>query len=170
MLISTECMLEHNSFYNHHHHHHRIESIVRKFLIDWIIEILFHFNGNVKRTIIGARYCWYYCWYWFYFFHCFWTTHHRWQQHLNFDLTYVPRGYTYYDKKIRIDRNPIRTALNVCKQLISKKVRELDIDIQSILIIIEIIFNQQTEFHLTANIYKIRFNLCVALIFRYRRQ
>lgn len=49
-----------------------------------------------------------------------WHTHHI--QHLNFDLTYVPRGYTYYDKKIRIDRNPIRTALNVCKQLISKKV------------------------------------------------
>lgn len=49
-------------------------------------------------------------------------------QHLNFDLTYVPRGYTYYDKKIRIDRNPIRTALNVCKQLISKKVRKVDID------------------------------------------
>lgn len=55
MLILTECMLEHNSFYNHHHHHHHcIESIDRKFLIDWIIEILFHINGNVKRTIIGA--------------------------------------------------------------------------------------------------------------------
>lgn len=35
---------------------------------------------------------------------------------------FVPRGYTYYDKKIRIDRNPIRTAMNVCKQLISKRV------------------------------------------------
>lgn len=43
-------------------------------------------------------------------------------QHLNFDHTVVPRGITYYDKKIRIDRNPIRTALNVCKQLISKRV------------------------------------------------
>lgn len=43
-------------------------------------------------------------------------------QHLNFDHMVVPRGYTYYDKTIRIDRNPIRTALNVCKQLISKKV------------------------------------------------
>lgn len=45
-------------------------------------------------------------------------------QHLNFDHTVVPRGITYYDKKIRIDRNPIRTALNVCKQLISKRVSE----------------------------------------------
>lgn len=43
-------------------------------------------------------------------------------QHLNFDNMFVPRGYTYYDKKIRIDRNPIRTAMNVCKQLISKRV------------------------------------------------
>lgn len=44
-------------------------------------------------------------------------------QHLNFDQAYVPRGLTYYDQRIRIDKNPIRTALNVCKQLISKRVR-----------------------------------------------
>lgn len=43
-------------------------------------------------------------------------------QHLNFDQTYVPRGVTYYAKDIRIDKNPIRTALNVCKQLITKRV------------------------------------------------
>jgi ionotropic glutamate receptor NMDA 1 len=34
----------------------------------------------------------------------------------------VPRGTTYYDKTIRIDKNPIKTALNVCKFLISKRV------------------------------------------------
>lgn len=34
----------------------------------------------------------------------------------------MPRGTTYYDKTIRIDKNPIKTALNVCKHLISKRV------------------------------------------------
>lgn len=34
----------------------------------------------------------------------------------------MPRGTTYYDKTIGIDKNPIRTALNVCKHLISKRV------------------------------------------------
>ncbi|XP_021712712.1 glutamate [NMDA] receptor subunit 1-like [Aedes aegypti] len=42
--------------------------------------------------------------------------------HLNFDQTYVPRGVTYYDKTIRIDKNPIKTALDVCKHLISRRV------------------------------------------------
>ncbi|XP_040152491.1 glutamate [NMDA] receptor subunit 1 [Anopheles arabiensis] len=42
--------------------------------------------------------------------------------HLNFDQQYVPRGTTYYDKTIRIDKNPIKTALNVCKHLISRRV------------------------------------------------
>ncbi|KAL7018717.1 hypothetical protein ACKWTF_010879 [Chironomus riparius] len=41
---------------------------------------------------------------------------------LNYVQTYVPRGTTYYDKTIRIDKNPIKTALNVCKHLISKRV------------------------------------------------
>jgi len=34
----------------------------------------------------------------------------------------VPKGTTYFDKTIRIDKNPIKTALNVCKHLISKRV------------------------------------------------
>uniref|UniRef100_A0A336MEH8 Glutamate [NMDA] receptor subunit 1 n=1 Tax=Culicoides sonorensis TaxID=179676 RepID=A0A336MEH8_CULSO len=42
--------------------------------------------------------------------------------HLNFNQEYVPKGITYYDKTIRIDKNPIKTALNVCKHLISKRV------------------------------------------------
>ncbi|XP_053696942.1 glutamate [NMDA] receptor subunit 1 [Sabethes cyaneus] len=42
--------------------------------------------------------------------------------HLNFDQQYVPRGVTYYDKTIRIDKNPIKTALDVCKHLISRRV------------------------------------------------
>lgn len=44
------------------------------------------------------------------------------QQTLNYVQQYVPRGTTYYDKTIRIDKNPIKTALNVCKHLISKRV------------------------------------------------
>lgn len=44
------------------------------------------------------------------------------QQYLNFNNEYVPKGTTYYDKTIRIDKNPIKTALNVCKHLISKRV------------------------------------------------
>lgn len=43
-------------------------------------------------------------------------------QTLNYVQLYVPRGTTYYDKTIRIDKNPIKTALNVCKHLISKRV------------------------------------------------
>lgn len=43
-------------------------------------------------------------------------------QTLNYVQQYVPRGTTYYDKTIRIDKNPIKTALNVCKHLISKRV------------------------------------------------
>lgn len=42
--------------------------------------------------------------------------------HLNFDQQYVPRGVTYYDKAIPMDPNPIRTALNVCNELIAKRV------------------------------------------------
>lgn len=147
-----------NSFHHHYHHRHRHcrhnESIDEKWIIDWIIEILFHFHGNDKRNhhhrmpllllLLLLTHC------------------HRRQQHLNFDLTYVPRGYTYYDKKIRIDRNPIRTALNVCKQLISKKVRTNRHPTHThtyILIIIEIIFNQQTEFIRQPTFIKLDFNL-----------
>lgn len=43
-------------------------------------------------------------------------------QHLNFDANYVRKGTTYYDKTIRMDANPIKTALNVCKHLISRRV------------------------------------------------
>ena len=43
-------------------------------------------------------------------------------QHMNYVRLYVPRGVTYYDKTIRIDKNPIKTALNVCKYLISQRV------------------------------------------------
>lgn len=46
-------------------------------------------------------------------------------QHLNFDSQYVPKGVTYYDTAILMDPNPIRTALNVCKYLISSRVRLL---------------------------------------------
>uniref|UniRef100_A0A1B1FKH6 Glutamate [NMDA] receptor subunit 1 n=1 Tax=Phyllotreta striolata TaxID=444603 RepID=A0A1B1FKH6_PHYSR len=42
--------------------------------------------------------------------------------HLNFDSQYVPKGVTYYHTAILMDPNPIRTALNVCKYLISRKV------------------------------------------------
>ncbi|RZC38050.1 ANF receptor and/or Peripla BP 6 domain containing protein, partial [Asbolus verrucosus] len=42
--------------------------------------------------------------------------------HLNFDSQYVPKGVTYYDTAILMDPNPIRTALNVCKYLISSRV------------------------------------------------
>nr|XP_023029657.1 glutamate [NMDA] receptor subunit 1 isoform X1 [Leptinotarsa decemlineata] len=42
--------------------------------------------------------------------------------HLNFDSQYVPKGVTYYHTAILMDPNPIRTALNVCKHLISSKV------------------------------------------------
>lgn len=34
----------------------------------------------------------------------------------------MPKGTNYFDKTIRIDKNPIKTALNVCKHLISKRV------------------------------------------------
>nr|XP_018899314.1 PREDICTED: glutamate [NMDA] receptor subunit 1 isoform X2 [Bemisia tabaci] len=40
---------------------------------------------------------------------------------LNFDSTFVNRGVTFYDAAILIDANPIRTALNVCKDLIGSK-------------------------------------------------
>lgn len=43
-------------------------------------------------------------------------------QTLNYVHQYVPKGTTYFDKTIRIDKNPIKTALNVCKHLISKRV------------------------------------------------
>ncbi|KAK9746966.1 Calmodulin-binding domain C0 of NMDA receptor NR1 subunit [Popillia japonica] len=42
--------------------------------------------------------------------------------HLNFNQVYVPRGTTYYNTTIKMDPNPIRTALNVCKHLISNRV------------------------------------------------
>ncbi|XP_014091080.1 glutamate [NMDA] receptor subunit 1 [Bactrocera oleae] len=42
--------------------------------------------------------------------------------HLNFDQQYVPRKVTYYDKTIRMDKNPIKTVFNVCDKLIEKRV------------------------------------------------
>ncbi|CAB3376005.1 Hypothetical predicted protein [Cloeon dipterum] len=42
--------------------------------------------------------------------------------HLNFNNEYVQRGNTYRAEAIQMDQNPIRTALNVCKNLISKRV------------------------------------------------
>ncbi|XP_059473836.1 glutamate [NMDA] receptor subunit 1 [Neocloeon triangulifer] len=42
--------------------------------------------------------------------------------HLNFNNEYVQRGNTYRAEAIQMDANPIRTALNVCKNLISKRV------------------------------------------------
>lgn len=41
---------------------------------------------------------------------------------MNYVHQYVPKGTTYFDKTIRIDKNPIKTALNVCKHLISQRV------------------------------------------------
>lgn len=43
-------------------------------------------------------------------------------QDINFVEKYVRRGDTYYPKTIRMDRNPIKTALNVCKHLISNRI------------------------------------------------
>ncbi|XP_048507258.1 glutamate [NMDA] receptor subunit 1 isoform X2 [Athalia rosae] len=42
--------------------------------------------------------------------------------HLNFDAQYVRKGVTYYHTVIEMDPNPIRTALSVCKYLITQKV------------------------------------------------
>ncbi|XP_002064686.2 glutamate [NMDA] receptor subunit 1 isoform X1 [Drosophila willistoni] len=42
--------------------------------------------------------------------------------HLNFDQQYVPRKVTYYEKTIRMDKNPIKTVFNVCNKLIEKRV------------------------------------------------
>lgn len=56
-------------------------------------------------------------------------------QHVNFDQQYVPKGITYYDTAILMDPNPIRTALNVCNDLISKRVSKNSINfvVQNIL-------------------------------------
>ena len=43
-------------------------------------------------------------------------------KHLNFDQHYVPRKVTYYDKTIKLDKNPIKTVFNVCDKLIEKRV------------------------------------------------
>lgn len=43
-------------------------------------------------------------------------------QNLNFKDQYVPRGVTYHDYSILMDPNPIKTALNVCKDLIAHRV------------------------------------------------
>ncbi|XP_046474895.1 NMDA receptor 1 isoform X3 [Neodiprion pinetum] len=42
--------------------------------------------------------------------------------HLNFDPQYVKKGVTYYHTVIEMDSNPIRTALSVCKYLITQRV------------------------------------------------
>ncbi|CAH1636071.1 unnamed protein product [Spodoptera littoralis] len=41
---------------------------------------------------------------------------------LNFKDQYVPRGVTYHDYSMLMDPNPIKTALNVCKDLIAHRV------------------------------------------------
>ncbi|KAI8437580.1 hypothetical protein MSG28_011864 [Choristoneura fumiferana] len=41
---------------------------------------------------------------------------------LNFKDHYVPKGVTYHDYSILMDPNPIKTALNVCKDLIAHRV------------------------------------------------
>ncbi|XP_017847480.1 glutamate [NMDA] receptor subunit 1 [Drosophila busckii] len=41
---------------------------------------------------------------------------------LNFNQQYVPRKVTYYNKTIRMDKNPIKTVFNVCNKLIEKRV------------------------------------------------
>lgn len=46
-------------------------------------------------------------------------------QKLNFKDVYVPRGVTYHDYSILMDTNPIKTALNVCKDLIAHRVSKL---------------------------------------------
>lgn len=43
-------------------------------------------------------------------------------QTLNFQTTYVPKGRTFYYTTFQIDRNPIRTALSVCRLLITDQV------------------------------------------------
>lgn len=43
-------------------------------------------------------------------------------QNLNFKDHYVPKGVTYHDYSILMDPNPIKTALNVCKDLIAHRV------------------------------------------------
>ncbi|XP_008560192.1 glutamate [NMDA] receptor subunit 1 [Microplitis demolitor] len=43
-------------------------------------------------------------------------------ENLNFDLQYVNRGVVFYHTVMTMDSNPIRTALSVCKSLISERV------------------------------------------------
>lgn len=43
-------------------------------------------------------------------------------QNINFDTQFVPWHNTYYAYSILMDPNPIRTALSVCNQLVSKRV------------------------------------------------
>ncbi|XP_044593390.1 glutamate [NMDA] receptor subunit 1 isoform X1 [Cotesia glomerata] len=43
-------------------------------------------------------------------------------KNLNFDLQYVNRGVVFYHTVMTMDSNPIRTALSVCKTLISERV------------------------------------------------
>uniref|UniRef100_Q296F7 Glutamate [NMDA] receptor subunit 1 n=1 Tax=Drosophila pseudoobscura pseudoobscura TaxID=46245 RepID=NMDA1_DROPS len=50
------------------------------------------------------------------------TYFHTIISHLNFDQQYVPRKVTYYDKTIRMDKNPIKTVFNVCDKLIENRV------------------------------------------------
>lgn len=43
-------------------------------------------------------------------------------QHLNFNTPFMKPGNTFYAHSIKMDPNPIKTALNVCKQLIVRRV------------------------------------------------
>lgn len=66
---------------------------------------LFFFRYLIRRAAFPSKY-----------------NHDTYAQTLNYVHQYVPKGTTYFDKTIRIDKNPIKTALNVCKHLISKRV------------------------------------------------
>ncbi|CAI6345580.1 unnamed protein product [Macrosiphum euphorbiae] len=43
-------------------------------------------------------------------------------EHLNFNTPFMKPGNTFYAHSIKMDPNPIKTALNVCKQLIVRRV------------------------------------------------
>lgn len=50
-------------------------------------------------------------------------------QNINYDTQYVPRPMKtiYYEKIIRLDKNPIKTVFNVCDRLIGQRVSLLTI-------------------------------------------
>lgn len=50
----------------------------------------------------------------------------RCQQQINDNRTYVDANTTLHEVTMLMDSNPIRTALEVCKQLVSRSVREIE--------------------------------------------